>query len=368
MKKTFKILGIVLLSCCLFLALLVGGYALYLQLSYDRLPDQIDLSTENNQTQLLNSETVYTAVTYNLGFGAYEPSYTFFMDTGRMNDGTKTQGQYSRAFSKERAIANIETSLSILQSLDSDFYLLQEVDTDSTRSYHVNQAAMILEGLSGYGSVYTNAFHSPYLFYPILSPHGFVQSGLLTLSRYRIEDNTRRSLPIDNGFITRLTDMDRCFTVSHVPVENGKTLSLITLHLTAYDEGGVIRKQQLDMLLAVMEEEYALGNYVIAGGDFNHDIASTIDLFPSEQQIPDWVYALSQEDLTSHFSFVIPDNYDQVPSCRGADIPYEEGVTYTVTIDGFIVSDNVDASSQVISTDFVSSDHQPVKLSFRLKD
>ena len=368
MKKILIISGIVLGACCLLVLLLVGGYALYLQLSYNRIPDYVHLSTENNPGNVLEPETTYTAVTYNIGFGAYEPTYTFFMDTGRMKDGTPTQGQYSRAFSEERVIANTQTSRSILQSLDSDFYLLQEVDTDSTRSYHVNQVNMMIEGFTGYGSVYTNAFHSPYLFYPILSPHGLVNSGLLTLSRYHIEENLRRSLPIDNGFITRLTDLDRCFTISYVPVQNDKMLSLITLHLTAYDEGGTIRKQQLDMLLDVMEEEYAKGNYVIAGGDFNHDIASTIELFPSQQKIPDWVYALSPEDLRSHFSFVIPDNYDEVPSCRGADIPYEEGVTYTVTVDGFIVSDNVEATSQVISTDFISSDHQPVKLSFRLLD
>ena len=45
---------------------------------------------------------------------------------------------------------------------------------------------------------------------------------------------------------------------------------LINLHMSAYDEGGTIRAKQLEMLNAVLSEERAAGNYVIAGGDFNH--------------------------------------------------------------------------------------------------
>lgn len=85
---------------------------------------------------------------------------------------------------------------------------------------------------------------------------------------------------MDNGFITKFTDLDRCFTISYVPVDNGKTLALVALHLSAYDEGGKIRQKQLEMLNEVLLSEYEKGNYVIAGGDFNHDIAGTMDLFP----------------------------------------------------------------------------------------
>ena len=63
MKKILIISGIVLGACCLLVLLLVGGYALYLQLSYNRIPDYVHLSTENNPGNVLEPETTYTAVT-----------------------------------------------------------------------------------------------------------------------------------------------------------------------------------------------------------------------------------------------------------------------------------------------------------------
>ena len=59
-----------------------------------------------------------------------------------------------------------------------------------------------------------------------------------------------------------------------------------------------------------------MGNYVIAGGDFNHDIADTAEAFPTERKLPGWVYRLTDEDLSEELSFVIPEN-----SRGGAELP-----------------------------------------------
>jgi hypothetical protein len=50
----------------------------------------------------------------------------------------------------------------------------------------------------------------------------------------------------------------------------------------------------------------------------------------------------------------------------GGDIPYEEGFTYRVAVDGFIVSDNVTATAENINAGFAYSDNNPVKLTFTL--
>ena len=71
--------------------------------------------------------------------------------------------------------------------------------------------------------------------------------------------------------------------------------------------------------------------------------------------------------LPEGFSVVRPSNLEDVPTCRGDDIPYEKGVTYTTTVDGFIVSSNVEATAQNCNTEFEYSDHNPVLLSFKLK-
>lgn len=56
-------------------------------------------------------------------------------------------------------------------------------------------------------------------------------------------------------------------------------------------------------------------------------------------------------------------------SARNADMAYEEGVTYTVTLDGFIISDNVTCISyENMDTGYAYSDHDPVKMVFRLDE
>ncbi len=81
----------------------------------------------------------------------------------------------------------------------------------------------------------------------------------------------RRSLPVETG-VTKLLDLDRCYSVSKIPVSNGKALCLYNLHLSAYTSDGKIADEQLELLLSDMQAEYEAGNYVIGGGDFNKDL------------------------------------------------------------------------------------------------
>ena len=54
-------------------------------------------------------------------------------------------------------------------------------------------------------------------------------------------------------------------------------------------------------------------------------------------------------------------------SCRAASEPYNENTSFRLTVDGFMVSDNVSvAMSEVIDTVFAHSDHNPVEMIFTL--
>ena len=356
------ILGILLL--CL---VCIAGYVIYMQANYYRIEDHAPLEAENNQEKTLKLEEMYTAVTYNIGFGAYGPEYSFFMDTGEMQDGTLTAGKYGKAISKASVKANTKGAAGELEKLDADFMLLQEVDVDADRSYHINQKEELIERFSDYGNVFANNFHSAYLFYPFSDPHGAVEAGLLNFSRYKIAEAKRRSYPVDNSFVTKFTDLDRCFAVMRLPVEGGKELVLINSHMSAYDEGGRIRAQQLELLNSVMEEEYQAGNYVIVGGDFNHALGEAVaEGFPTEQKFPAWVSILTQEEMAEGIAIQQAENEFDVPTCRGADLPYTKGVNFTTVVDGFLVSDNVKATAENIDTDFGYSDHNPVLLRFEL--
>ena len=362
LKRALQVVGIIIA-----LALIVViGYIAYLEATYFRIADPTEVEVDNNPSTVLEVGNEYAVATYNIGFGAYTPDYTFFMDEGIMKDGTPTVGEHATAVSKESVEACTEGAIRVLEGLDLDFALLQEVDTDSTRSYNVNQKAAVESAFPDFSSAFAVNFHSGYLAYPIGDPHGTVNAGLLTIGDAHVDSAERRSYPIDEAFPTKFFDLDRCFLVERLPVDNGKELVLINSHMSAYDEGGLIRAQQFALLTGIMEKEAAEGDYVIVGGDWNHALCSSESLYESGFQVPPWVATFDESLLPAGFSVVRASNIETVPTCRNNDVPYEEGYTYTVTVDGFVVSDNVKATAENVDAGFEYSDHNPVKLTFEL--
>lgn len=359
-------------------ALAFVGYAAYLESHYSRIADNKMLKIESpraeiegGQPQQVSYGTTYTLTTYNVGFGAYTPDYTFFMDKGVMKDGTPKQGVHGKAVSLESVEAATQGSIAtIAQAANGsapDFMFFQEIDTDSDRSYHVNQVKAVKDTFSTYESSFASNFHSGFLAYPLHDMHGKVNSGILTLSRVNMINSIRRSYPVTTDFPDKYFDLDRCFQITRYKLPNKHSLVLINSHMSAYDKGGKFRAAQLKLLTDTLVSEYAKGNYVIAGGDWNHALCDSLELYPSEQGIPDWVKPLNASDLPQGFTCVAADNLSEVPTCRGDDIAYEKGVTYTTTVDGFIVSNNVEAQAHNIDTEFATSDHNPVLLTFKLK-
>ena len=367
MRTVIRLCAAILVS----LALTVAGYVVYLNVNYTRIADGIEVSNEGAEpkTAALAKGVTYTALTYNVGFGAYTPDFSFFMEEGTMKDGTPTQGEHGVAASKESVLACTEGDIATITATTADgapdLVLLQEVDRDSTRSHHVDQCQAFKEALPTYGAFYAENFHCGYLLYPFPEFHGSVHGGLLTLSDVQ-GSAVRRSYPIDESFPARFFDLDRCFLVQRVAVEDGHELVVINSHMSAYDEGGVIRAQQMALVMGVLREEAAKGNYVIAGGDWNHALCDSQELYASEQAVPEWISTFDESELPEGFSVVRPDNLEEVATCRGSDLPYVEGVSYRVTCDGFIVSSNVQAVATTIDTGYATSDHNPVLLMFTL--
>lgn len=138
MKKYIKTTIIVVVSLIVFLLVGVLGYGAYILISYNRIGDQTLEVTHNSTLETININEEYSCITYNLGFGAYSQDFTFFMDTGYDKNNQKTQGYYGKAKSKEEVLFNINGAIDSVLTADVDFIFFQEVDTNSTRSYHVN--------------------------------------------------------------------------------------------------------------------------------------------------------------------------------------------------------------------------------------
>lgn len=359
MKKVWKWIGLLF---GLLLAVL-AVYVIYVFAAYKRLPDRMTLAVEESgekadfeEWEAFSEKAVYTVITYNIGFGAYQPEYSFFMDGGKSSWGKD----------KESVTEAVCGAGEVIRGADPDFVLVQEVDRDGTRSYHIDELDLLNRTLKGYYYTYAQNYDSPFLFFPPWEPHGANKAGLVSYSRGEIADTMRRSLPISESF-SKFVDLDRCYSISRVPVGEGKMVCLYNMHMSAYGSSDEIRSGQLAMLYEDMSADYEAGNYVICGGDFNHNLRTEND-----ENAPEWAYLFPRESLPEGFRMAMDEaeNPEDIAhnTCRNANEPYDENTTYTVTLDGFIVSDNVTVNSyKHMDCGYQYSDHDPVVMEFSLK-
>ena len=360
MKKVLKISGIIIGV----LLLIVLAYVAYLLIDYhreeDNLPLEVTEPASGVQAGAVPTGETLSITSWNIGFGAYTDQYSFFMDGG----------EHSRGFSKEIVEKTVEQISDDLVSFDSDFYFLQEVDTDATRSYHLNEYEMIASRFDEKYKIFAQNYDSSYLFYPILEPHGKSQAGISTMSDYPVNSSVRRSLPIQSG-LAKFFDLDRCYSISRLPAADGKELVLINFHLSAYTTDPTVAEAQLAMMYEDMTAEYKAGNYVICGGDFNKDLlGDSSEVFGVSGEDYSWAQPFPYDSVPEGFTVVAPfDEENPVPSCRNADKPWDPETNFQLTIDGFIISDNVrPVSSDVVDLQFACSDHNPVYMDFILEN
>ena len=353
-KRWVKVLVGILLA----VVLLVGAYVAYVFLDYHRIGDQELEAQGEGGAIALDTAASYSILSYNIGFGAYEDDYGFFMDGGTE----------SWAWSEERLTENLNHIADFLKG-QADFCLVQEVDIDSTRSYHVDEREPLCDARGGDSYVFAQNYDSPFLMYPLTQPHGASRSGLLTFSPVTITSANRVELPVENS-VMKLLDLDRCYSVSRIPTNDSKELILYNLHLSAYTSDGTIATEQLKLLLSDMQSEYEKGNWCVAGGDFNKDLlGDSAAYFGEADQEYSWAQPIPEGTFDNYdISLVAPlDEAAPVPSCRNADSAYHEG-QYVLTVDGFLVSKNVTVeNAAVVDTGFQWSDHNPVMMTFTLR-
>ena len=77
LRKAWKIVLAVVLA----LLVVVLVYVAYVFIDYHRIGDQ-ELTVERNAAATVEAGKEYSILSYNIGFGAYEDDYSFFMDGG----------------------------------------------------------------------------------------------------------------------------------------------------------------------------------------------------------------------------------------------------------------------------------------------
>ena len=348
--KWLKVL-IIVLSAFIGLA----GLLLLLATIMEYRPDMPETAKSKGKAPVIQTtDSVFTLLSWNLGYFGLGKDCDFFYDGGRMTRPSRTQyQQYSgnalEYLSKTRGI---------------DFFFFQEVDLDSRRSYFDDQVARFQSLFQQMESSVALNYVVSFVPVPFRNPMGKVKSGLLSFSAWHTIENTRFPFPGGYGWPIRLFQLKRCFLLSRLALPNGKELVLINTHNEAFDNGSQ-RKQQIAVLKDMMLDEYKKGNYVITGGDWN---MNPVGFISGTFSTGDTWRSIDPPFDTDFFPVGWNWVFDPgMPSNRDVDQAYTRGKTPTTIIDFFVVSPNI--SVEKVSTQdlgFAWSDHQPVIMRFKI--
>ena len=308
----------------------------------------------NQAAAVLPQEASLDLLSWNIGYAGLGAGSDFIMDGGQ-NVRSADESTVRRYLKEIEAVA---------KSGEYDLVILQEVDTDSARTFSIDQVSRLAFGTS----YHALNFSCPFVPNPktlLYDPIGKVNSGLLTSSNYRIDKAERISLPCPFTWPLRIANLKRCLLVSYLPIEGSDAqLVLINLHLEAYDDGEG-KLAQTKQLQEFIESEYQKGNYVIAGGDFNQVFPRSLERYPNNH--PDlWAPGVLEETMLPEEAGWMFVSDSKTPTCRLLNQPYDPADTVNTqyyVIDGFIISPNVQLELvETLDLGFENSDHNPVHL------
>ena len=333
---------------------------------YDFQPKEvIDLKPRKEAAKKVIQDSTLSFLIWNMGYGGLGKESNFFFDDG----GFFVSGDKMIHVDEKYVLKNIKGATDFLATTPVDFYLLQEVDVNSKRSYYNNQLAGYEKRLPNYASFFAKNYIVDRVPIPIFEPwqvYGKVESGLATLSKFQPKKSTRLQLPGKFEWPTRIFQLDRCLALHRYAIQDGKELVVVNLHNSAYDQGGFLKKQQMKYLQKKVLQEYEKGHYVIVGGDWNQCPPD----FEFDQFMPGQAGDIKQTNIAADF---LPQGwkwgYDaQIPTNRKTRSTYVKGETFETLIDFFLVSPNVEIIGvQGYDLGFDFSDHQPVKMTIKLE-
>lgn len=348
-KKILKAILIIILVAVIGFA----GLIIYAVIT-DYKPEEKEIVFNADNSVKLAGTIEISLLSWNIGYCGMDKDMDFFYDGG------------TKVFTpRDRCVENLDAVRTFLtENAGVDFFLLQEIDKGSKRSYYINEYDSITKALNNFYPCFGKNYDVFFVPVPPSSPMGKVLSGLATFSKFQASSSIRYSFPGEYGFPKQLFMLDRCFLVNRYPLESGKELIVINTHNEAFDPGQ-IRKAQMAYLKDFLLNEYKNGNYIITGGDWN-------------QTPPDFKAAFTMNKADT-IQMVIPSDYlpgewkwlydNSIPTNRNVVQSYEQGSTPTTILDFFLISPNIEALSvEGIRLNFENSDHNPVRVKVKLRN
>jgi len=360
MKRIFMqlllVVGILILAALLY----VGGNILFAVVTKFRPAPVEDVAIANPQFAISNpqslTDSTLTFLTWNLGYGGLGQEVDFFYDGGKMVTSPKAHVEKNNA----GMVKFLE------ENKDVDFIFLQEADRHGKRSWNIDQVQEFANVLPNHNYAFAPNYVVKWLPFPFLDPMGTIYGGIVLYSKFTPVESKRIAVPNITDFPRRLFYLQRCMLMQRYPLANGSDLVVINTHFEAYDNGEV-KKEEMKVARKIMEAEYAKGNYVILGGDWN--------IAPPDFNVHTWEKEKLDDPLylANNDSVFIPGwdyVYDRTtPTNRKNNHAFDPKTTYTTIIDYYYVSPNIEVEEvKGVDLGFKFSDHNPVKLKIKLRE
>lgn len=350
MKKIFKFLIVVLLLVVIGL----GGLVAFLAITKYKPEAETTLFRSRKNNTHINDSTEFSALIWNIGYAGLDKDMDFFFDGGKQVRPLK-----------ENSIRNFDAIIRFIASQDdSDFILLQEVDQKAKRSYGRNQVEELATLFPDRNTQFGMNYNVRFVPVPPRSPMGKVKSGLVTVSKVEPFSVTRFSFPGKFNFPMNLAMLDRCFVANRYLLKNGKELVIVNTHNSAYDDGS-LRRNEMTFFKTFLDTEYHKGNYILVGGDWNQCPPNFIPLYTDNKFDNTSRIDIEPDYLPSDWTWA----YDaSIPTNRRVSTPYAMDESLTTVIDFFLLSPNVELIGvKGIPNEFLYSDHNPVRVKFKIR-
>ncbi|HXW53867.1 MAG TPA: endonuclease/exonuclease/phosphatase family protein [Myxococcota bacterium] len=169
---------------------------------------------------------------------------------------------------KDTTIRQLSLVADAISSMKAHIVLLQEVDLDSNRTFHINEIEFILKRTKYPYHACALVWEKNYLpfpFWPLTHQLGFVRAANCVISRFPLSNHQRIVFdkPESNAFWYNWGYIDRA--VERVDVEVGsQKLALLNVHLESWESAA--RELQIKVAKNYIDE---IDLPIIFGGDFN---------------------------------------------------------------------------------------------------
>jgi endonuclease/exonuclease/phosphatase family metal-dependent hydrolase len=300
-------------------------------------------------------DSIIRIFNWNLGFGGLGEEMDFFYDGGK--NVRAPREIWDKDFSGILSVIHDQQNI--------DFFLIQEIDQHSKRSFYVNMYDSLQKSLPGFASAFAVNYQVQHVPLPFTRPLGMINSGLATYSKYTSIQTQRHQYPGSFPWPTRIFFLDRCYLTMRIDMQNGKELVLINTHNSAYDETGELKAAEMDALRHYANREYEKGNYVIIGGDLNQ---CPPDFDPHTFETGKYNGFIPPAMSESYIQEGWTCSYDPgVPTNRHLDTPLDSQ-SFKTLIDFFIISPNLEqVAVETFDLGFTYTDHNPMLLEVRIK-